>query len=75
NAGDVKAVLEYTGAAYPNIVFAQEMLEYVDLMYIPATVFLDKDGHIVGDPVVGAMDESLWLSEIEKRLGVLGLSL
>ena len=75
NAGDVKAVLEYTGAAYPNIVFAQEMLEYVDLMYIPATVFLDKDGHIVGDPVVGAMDESLWLSEIEKRLGLLGLSL
>ncbi len=75
NAGDVKAVLEYTGAAYPNVVFAQEMLQYVDLMYIPATVFLDRDGHIVGDPAVGAMDESMWLSEIEKRLETLGLSL
>ena len=64
NEGDVKAVLEYTGAAYPNIVFAQEMLQHVDLMYIPATVFLDKDGHIVGEPAVGAMDESMWLSEI-----------
>ncbi|MBE5785771.1 MAG: redoxin domain-containing protein [Clostridiales bacterium] len=75
NESDVKDVLGYTGAAYPNTVFTQDMFQYVDLMYIPATIFLDREGHIVGDPVVGAMDESMWLSEIESRLSTLGLSL
>lgn len=50
NAGDLDAVLEYTGAAYPIVEFRDEMQNAVELQYIPATIFLNKDGDIVGKP-------------------------
>lgn len=67
NAGDLDAVLEYTGAAYPIVEFRNEMQNAVELQYIPATIFLNKDGDIVGKPVVGALDAEGWLAEIEGR--------
>ena len=67
NAGDLDAVLEYTGAAYPIVEFRDEMQNAVELQYIPATIFLNKDGDIVGKPVVGALDVEGWLAEIEGR--------
>lgn len=71
---DMQAVLDYTGAAYQMVEFRDAMASAVALQYIPATVFLDASGNIVGDPIVGAKDEDGWLSEIEARLTVLGLS-
>lgn len=68
NAGDLDAVLEYTGAAYPIVEFRDEMQNAVELQYIPATIFLNKDVDIVGKPVVGALDLEGWLAEIEGRL-------
>ena len=65
---DLDAVLEYTGAAYPIVEFRNEMQNAVELQYIPATIFLNKDGDIVGKPVVGALDAEGWLAEIEGRL-------
>ena len=41
NAGDLDAVLEYTGAAYPIVEFRDEMQNAVELQYIPATIFLN----------------------------------
>ena len=67
SAGDLDAVLEYTGAAYPIVEFRNEMQNAVQLQYIPATIFLNKDGDIVGKPVVGALDAEGWLAEIEGR--------
>ena len=48
--------------------FRDEMQNAVELQYIPATIFLNKDGDIVGKPVVGALDLEGWLAEIEGRL-------
>ena len=48
--------------------FRNEMQNAVELQYIPATIFLNKDGDIVGKPVVGALDAEGWLAEIEGRL-------
>lgn len=47
--------------------FRNEMQNAVELQYIPATIFLNKDGDIVGKPVVGALDAEGWLAEIEGR--------
>ena len=73
NPADLKSVLEYTGAAYPMVKFCDEMQEAVALQYIPATIFLDREGNIVGEPIVGAQDEEGWLAEIEARLALLKL--
>lgn len=73
NSADLKSVLEYTGAAYPMVKFCDEMQEAVALQYIPATIFLDREGNIVGEPIVGAQDEEGWLAEIEARLALLKL--
>ena len=73
NPADLKSVLEYTGAAYPMVKFCDEMQEAVALQYIPATIFLDREGNIVGEPIVGAQDEEGWLAEIETRLASLEL--
>ena len=67
SAGDLDAVLEYTGAAYPIVEFRNEMQNAVELQYILATIFLNKDGDIVGKPVIGALDAEGWLAEIEGR--------
>ena len=73
NPADLKSVLEYTGAAYPMVKFCDEMQEAVALQYIPATIFLDREGNIVGEPIVGAQNEEGWLAEIEARLASLEL--
>lgn len=71
---DMESVLEYTGAAYPMVEFRSEMQTVVALQYIPATIFLDAEGNLVGEPVVGAQDAEGWLKEIETRLAALGLA-
>lgn len=71
---DMESVLEYTGAAYPMVEFRSEMQAVVALQYIPATIFLDGEGNLVGKPVVGAQDVEGWLKEIETRLAALGLA-
>lgn len=71
---DMESVLEYTGAAYPMVEFRSEMQTMVALQYIPATIFLDGEGNLVGEPAVGAQDAEGWLKEIETRLAALGLA-
>ena len=68
NAADKEAVLEYTGVTYPIWELNAQMGEKVDLQYIPATIFLDRDGYLVGEAVVGAHTEEEWLQEIQNRL-------
>ncbi len=71
---DMESVLEYTGAAYPMVEFRSEMQTMVTLQYIPATIFLDAEGNLIGELVVGAQDAEGWLKEIETRLAALGLA-
>ncbi len=71
---DMEAVLDYTGARYPMVEFQSTMQNSVALQYIPATIFLDKEGAIVGDPIVGAQDAAGWRTEIQARLAELGLA-
>lgn len=71
---DMEAVLDYTGARYPMVEFQSTMQNSVALQYIPATIFLDKEGAIVGNPIVGAQDAAGWRTEIQARLAELGLA-
>ncbi len=73
NQDGLEEVLSYTGADYPMVLYRDEMSAYVDLMYIPATIFLDGAGNLLGEPVVGAMPEDAWRAEIESRLAAAGV--
>lgn len=46
---------EQTGAGYQNLVAVGEFDDIIyELIGVPTTFFVDKDGNIVGDPIVGA---------------------
>ncbi len=68
---DLQAILEQTGVSYPIWKFQPAMEELVAFEYIPTTVFLDSEGHFVGEPVTGGHDEKEWLSIVEERLALL----
>lgn len=67
NPADKAAVLENAGATYPILSFDEAMGESLDLQYIPVSIFLDNEGRMIGEPLVGARGEEEWLSEAESR--------
>lgn len=71
NAEDCEAILAGAGTTYPVLKFDAAMAEHIDLSAIPVSIFLDKDGNMVGDSVLGARDERKWISEIADRLSML----
>lgn len=58
DTNEAKAVLEQQGVTYPNIWFASNSdagLFTAGLYAFPTTYVVDRNGHIVGDPIVGAI--------------------
>lgn len=51
---DAKAILQDAGVSYLNVVCPESVLYDVGLEAFPTTFFVDSDGKILGDPVVGA---------------------
>ena len=47
-------ILETAGASFTNVSPTGDLAKYVDAMqYVPTSIFVDKEGNIVGGPVVG----------------------
>ena len=63
-------IMAQAGATYPSLVLNQSlaMIGMANFQYIPTTLFVDKDGNIVGTEIVGAMDEAGWRETIAERL-------
>ena len=56
---EAAAVLESQGAKYRNISFdsASDAGKYAsDIMAFPTTKLVDRNGNIVGDPILGGID-------------------
>ena len=51
---DAKGILEDAGATYLNVICPMTLTDDVGLEAFPTTFFVDSDGNILGDPVVGA---------------------
>ncbi len=61
---------EKTGVTYPLLIPDSTMLNgrLSDIQAVPETFFVDKNGNIVGDTIVGANDYDTWKTTIEELL-------
>ena len=63
-------LLEAYGCEYPNLILNQSLAElgFASLQAVPATLFVDSEGYLVGMGFYGALDEAGWRETISQRL-------
>ena len=64
---DAKSILEQQGVSYPNICFASDSdagLLTAGLYAFPTTYVVDRNGRIVGDPIVGAISSDAQMKKL-----------
>lgn len=59
---------------YPSLILNEDLaaLGFAGLSAVPATLFVDKDGNLVGQGFYGALDETAWRDTIAERLEMIG---
>ena len=68
---EAKSILQKKNATYPNITFASdsEAGKFVkNIMAFPTTIVVDRDGNIVGDPILGSVAEGSGKKALEERI-------
>ena len=70
NDDTVKEIIEYTGADYLHILNSQDLNDgYLrQVQAVPTTVFLDREGKLIGKVYTGARDKEKWKKIIEEVL-------
>lgn len=65
-----KEIIQETGADYLHLMPSTDLI-YAKLRYVqavPETIFVDKEGNLVGEPHLGARTKDKWSEEIQERL-------
>ena len=67
---DGDAIIKQTGADYTHVVPTKDMLDGVlrNIQAVPATIFVDKNGKIVGQMYLGARSQKDWQKIIDSLL-------
>lgn len=68
---EAKEILNKQGIKYKNISLDQssDLGEYAGkIMSFPTSVLIDKDGNIVGDPIVGGIDNEKVMKDVKDRM-------
>lgn len=67
-------IVTETGVTYTNIIPDNALNDYVNenIVGIPTTIFIDSNGKIVGDALVGAKSADVYMQELISRLEGLG---
>ena len=63
----VQDVIGSLGISYPIIKFCDSFAPF-QTGYVPTTVFLDADGNVLGEPVVGANSYEGWAAMVDSLL-------
>lgn len=66
-----KTILKKQGVSYQNIYFDSESKAgkfASTIEAFPTSVLVDQDGNIIGEPIVGGIDNDKVLKEVEKRI-------
>lgn len=68
---EAKQILEKQGVAYQNIYFdsSSEAGQYAsNIMAFPTTIFVDRNGTIIGEPILGGMDNEEVREQAQKTI-------
>lgn len=73
NTTEALRILDETGVTYPNLVAEGNLLDYLNenVIAFPTTVFVDANGNVIGDAVIGAMSQTVYESVLSERLAML----
>ncbi|HWR23881.1 MAG TPA: TlpA disulfide reductase family protein, partial [Feifaniaceae bacterium] len=65
-------IIEQTGADYIHLLPSEDLMNIKlnQVQYIPETVFVDKNGGIVGEPIVGGKSKEEWKEIIDAYLAL-----
>lgn len=64
---EISNTIQKTGATYPNLRYCQEFSTWLDDL-LPVTVFLDENGKVVGELIIGSRSYEEWAKIIEELL-------
>ena len=66
-------IMEQSGVEYQNLIINQSLayLGFASLSAVPATLFVDSEGNLVGQGFYGSLSEEKWNSVIDERLGMI----
>jgi thiol-disulfide isomerase/thioredoxin len=73
NPQRAREIVEKTGVTYVNVSPSPSFEKTVQsIAYaVPTTVFVDRHGKLIGEPILGMRDKEFFLNEIDKRLSLL----
>lgn len=67
-----RQIVSETGANFPHLLMDNGLISYAStLVGVPTTVFVDSEGNIVGEPLVGSRGGEEYRAEIEAALATL----
>ncbi|WFD10239.1 TlpA family protein disulfide reductase [Tepidibacter hydrothermalis] len=68
-----KQILDKKGVKFVNIIPDEKLNKGIlkDISGVPTTIFVDSEGNIVGQPIIGSRSKEEYKKEINKRLGSL----
>ena len=68
-----QVIAEDTGALYQHIVPDNSLFDFLyrEIVAFPTTLFIDSQGNIVGEPLIGALSRAQYEKELNKRLQLL----
>ena len=66
--GEAEDIAADTGVTYPILITSKELMDYTQLMAFPTTYFVDAQGNMLRDPVVGSQSKESWEKIITELL-------
>ncbi len=71
NPGDAKAavsIMDNAGASFTNLILDESLLKFTaQFQYVPTTIFVDSEGNVLGEPVIGAAFD-VYIERLEELL-------
>ena len=64
---EIADTIKNTGVTYPNLRYCKEFSIWLEDL-LPLTVFLDENGKVVGEPIIGSRSYEEWAEIIEGML-------
>ncbi len=67
---DAEEIANETGVQYPIVYASRDLVFYTQIQVVPTTVFVDENGYLLTEPIIGARGKAQWnviISDILQR--------